>query len=510
MGSVHEAIDRLLKKRVAVKFLDPSLANNPQLTKRFVREAQAAAQIRHDNVCDVSDLGVTEDETPYLVMELLDGEPLDKVLRRQNKLPLERAVTITLQMLSALGAAHALGIVHRDLKPGNVILTHASDGREKVKLIDFGIAKFLDSTSSVAATATGTVVGSPVYMSPEQAAGKIKEIDHRADIWAVGVILYRILTGELPFPGDNIRAVFAKIFFDDPKPPREHDSSIPADIQAVILKALAKDKDERYNSTADLTGALIDALEPELAEALELADTDPEEHRSSFGSLMDRLEGTRTGELENSLSPTETTSKNTRRFRGLPIAVVVAVLLAIVVGAVFLSRPGVDSAERPVVQTTAPATPEAPEETLPTSEPVPVKMDLEPRQVTVELIGLPEGARVRYDGAEVQGTSIEGREGSEGVLQVEAEGYHPYTTQVVLSHGMHVDLAQELRIARRASSRRRAEPRRVVAPREVDESPREATEVAPPARVEAVTTPHGQPTKRRPVGRPHIVGDWED
>jgi serine/threonine-protein kinase len=505
MGSVHEALDRLLKKRVAIKFLDPSLARDEQLIKRFAREAQAAAQVRHDNVCDVSDLGVTEDKTPFLVMELLDGEPLDRVLKRLKKLPLDRAVTIALQMLSALKAAHEQGIVHRDLKPGNVILTRASDGREKVKLIDFGIAKFLDGAASVAATSTGTIVGSPVYMSPEQAGGKVKEIDHRTDIWAVGVILYVMLTGELPFPGDNVREVFAKIFFDDPKPPREIEPSIPPAIEAVILGALAKDKEERHASAGELSAALIDSLDPELAAALEVGDTDPEERRSSLGSLVTRLDAKRAGELESSLSPTNTTGRRTRRSRVLTAAVVFGFLLLAGGGAVVLLRPDFGAGERPVIPVMAPAAPAPRAEAPPPAEPAPVEpVESAPTPVRVDLVGLPAGARVRFAGAAVQGSAIEGPDGTEGLLQVAAEGYRPYDTRITLSHGMRVDVGRELRPESRSSSRRHE------AGLEGTEPPVDIAEDAPPAPVEPAVTPPEQPAKRPRAGQPRIVGGWED
>lgn len=251
MGSVWVARHTKLGNPVAIKFLDAHLAAAPALVARFEREARAAANLDTPHVVHVHDYGV-EEGTPYLVMELLRGEDLNTRVRKRERLTLGEAAKILSQMSRALRRAHEAGIVHRDLKPANVFLARVEDD-EVVKILDFGIAK--EKWSRVDdATKTGEVFGSPHYMSPEQARAQ-KDVDHRADLWATGVILYRMLTGRLPFPGEVLGEVLSSVLVD-PVPLVAHVApDLPAALDAFFSKALAKKKEERFSSIGEMVDA---------------------------------------------------------------------------------------------------------------------------------------------------------------------------------------------------------------------------------------------------------------
>lgn len=258
MGSVYEAFDRHIEKRVAIKFLDPMLTDNKEFVKRFKREAVAAAGLHHENICGVTDHGVTDDNVPFLVMEYLEGEALTELFNRSGHIEPHVAVEIMLQVLEALGVVHESGIVHRDLKPDNIFLTRTARGKLRPKLIDFGIAKLSDATGTK--TAFGRVMGTVYYMSPEQAEGAVDQIDHRTDLWSIGVILYEALTGKLPFTGDTLREVMGGILFKHPPTPTTLAPGVPPALSAVIEKSMAKEKDARFTDAFTFAAALEAAL----------------------------------------------------------------------------------------------------------------------------------------------------------------------------------------------------------------------------------------------------------
>ena len=252
MGSVWVARHVKLGSRLAVKFLDPRFAASPAFIERFEREARAAAALQSPNVVHVQDYGV-EDDTPYLVMELLQGEDLGQRLSRLGRLSLPETARILMQVGKALRKAHEGGIVHRDLKPANLFLMRADDD-EVVKVLDFGIAKEVASVGE--ATKTGEVMGSPHYMSPEQARAD-KGVDHRADVWALGVILYRAVTGALPFPGDVLGAVLSRILVDPVPPVGSVAPDLPASLDGFFAKAMAKSKEHRFQSVREMVDAFV-------------------------------------------------------------------------------------------------------------------------------------------------------------------------------------------------------------------------------------------------------------
>jgi serine/threonine protein kinase/uncharacterized tellurite resistance protein B-like protein len=253
MGSVYLAEHTTLRKQVALKILKPELNVDASLVERFFREARATAAIQHEHVVDILDFGQTP-EYAFFVMEALSGCELSDLLGRGRRLSWSRSRNIILQVVSALGAAHQAGIVHRDMKPGNVFLIRRNETPDFVKVLDFGIAKINDG---VQLTQAGMVFGTAAYMSPEQATGG--EVDGRADIYAVGCMLFEMLTGRLPFPGDNFMKVLSQHIRELPPKLRDvvPELEIPPGVEELVAKTLAKFPQDRFATTAELEQALL-------------------------------------------------------------------------------------------------------------------------------------------------------------------------------------------------------------------------------------------------------------
>ncbi len=265
MGLVFMARHKALGKSVAIKTLRAEIAAVPDLVGRFEQEARAASAIGHPNIVEVFDLGSSAAGCRYMVMEHLDGQSLGELLEQTRVLMPGRAVNIASQVLSALAAAHASGIVHRDLKPENIFITHHHDNPEFVKLLDFGISKVLDAAAphiggGMKMTRFGEVIGTPLYMSPEQASGQ-PDLDHRTDLWSIGCVLYEMFTGTTPYDGDNYNQIMGAILKGEFKRPRQIRPALPEAIELVILKALAHEREARYQSATELRTALVAALE---------------------------------------------------------------------------------------------------------------------------------------------------------------------------------------------------------------------------------------------------------
>ncbi len=259
-GSVYRGIQPTIGKQVAIKVLSRKYSADPNIVSRFVAEARAVNQIRHRNIIDIFSFGQLEDGRHYHVMELLEGATLEEHLRRQaGLLPLPEALLILRGLAKALDAAHQCGIAHRDLKPANVFLSREDDGKPFPKLLDFGIAKLLsDEMPRHHQTATGAAVGTPDYMSPEQCQGP--DVDHRTDVYAFGILVYQIFTGRLPFTGESVVEVMMKQMKEPAKAPSNYASHLSAEIDQVILKMLAKKKDERPDSLIEAIVSLEDAV----------------------------------------------------------------------------------------------------------------------------------------------------------------------------------------------------------------------------------------------------------
>lgn len=267
MGWVVQAIHLQLDQRVALKFMHASSANeSPEAVARFLREARAAARIQSEHVARVSDVGTLETGAPYLVMEYLEGQDLDSLLRARSSLPVDEALAYALQACEGLAEAHAAGIVHRDLKPANLFLARKSDDSVRVKLLDFGISKLTPTagrTSDGARTGTQNLMGSPLYMAPEQMRSS-KSVDRRADIWSMGVILYEMLSGRSPFSGETLPEICARILADPPPTLLAGTWAIPAELEAVVFRCLEKEPERRFPDVAALARALAAFGPPEL------------------------------------------------------------------------------------------------------------------------------------------------------------------------------------------------------------------------------------------------------
>ncbi|MBI5478815.1 MAG: serine/threonine protein kinase, partial [Deltaproteobacteria bacterium] len=258
MGVVYGGVQPVIGKPVAIKVLHSSLSHDPSGMKRFVAEARAVNRIRHRNIVDIFAFGALPDGSQYLVMERLDGRTLTDYLKERRTTGYADALAILPQVLDALEAAHQRNIVHRDLKPDNIFLCDQPAGAVLVKLMDFGIAKFADDTGASHMTKTGVPMGTPRYMSPEHCQGR--GMDHRADIYSLGVILYRMFCGSEPFTGGTIMEVMLAHMTLPPPPPRQL-ATLPEELEGVILQCLAKDKSERPESVAALRALLLPLLD---------------------------------------------------------------------------------------------------------------------------------------------------------------------------------------------------------------------------------------------------------
>jgi len=257
MGIVVAARHLELQQRVAIKYLLPEIAEQGLAAERFRREARSAARIRGEHVCRVLDVGTLDSGVPFMVMEYLEGRDLAGELASRTRLPASEAVEYVLQACEALAEAHAAGIVHRDLKPANLFLAARSDGSRRIKVLDFGVSKSLlgADSSQLSLTQTASFVGSPLYMSPEQ-LDSAKSVDARTDIWAMGIVLYELLTGRAPFLADSIPRLLSAVLNDPPPPFATLSVKAPSGLEAVVRRALAKSRDERYASVAELANAL--------------------------------------------------------------------------------------------------------------------------------------------------------------------------------------------------------------------------------------------------------------
>jgi serine/threonine-protein kinase len=269
MGVVVAAQHIALDTRVAIKFLLDAEASQ-EAHERFAREARAAAKISNEHVARVLDVGELENGAPYMVMELLDGSDLSAVLTGQGPLPTDLAVDFVLQACEAIAEAHSLGIVHRDLKPSNLFCLRRPDGSPCIKVLDFGISKLVSGSGSggVPMTATHALMGTPMYMSPEQMKSS-RDVDGRTDIWALGVILFELLSGRVPFGGDTLPEVCLNVVSSPPPSLGELRRDVPAGLQVAVLRCLAKNRDERFSSVAELARALAPFAPPRAAISVE-------------------------------------------------------------------------------------------------------------------------------------------------------------------------------------------------------------------------------------------------
>ncbi len=256
MGVVVAATHLDLLEPRALKFMLPTALPDAETAERFLREARAASRLKSEHVARVHDVGRTEGGVPYIVMEYLDGIDLGVKLKREGARPVDEAILYILQAAEALAEAHAAGIVHRDLKPGNLFITTRPDGTPHIKVLDFGISKLADADAGdLGVTKTHTVLGSPLYMSPEQMQSA-RDVDARSDIWSLGVILYGLLTGQLPYRGKSLTEMVAAVFTTRPKPPGQLAPHVPPGLEAAVLRCLEHDRAARFQNVAQLAESL--------------------------------------------------------------------------------------------------------------------------------------------------------------------------------------------------------------------------------------------------------------
>lgn len=454
MGSVYLGRHLIVGKPVAVKVLDATCAQDDHGFKRLFREAQAAASIGHPNIIDVQDVGMTPSGDPFLVMEYLEGEDLSGLMLRKKTLSLAEVCGVMEPVLSALAAAHAKGIVHRDLKPANIYLVGRSQATPMVKLIDFGVSKFVGATDQAKLTLPGAVLGTPAYMSPEQARGQ-SEVDERADLYAVGVMLFQMLTGKLPFEGSNYNDLIFKIVYDEPSLFDTKLEELPAEIRMIIAKAMRKDPNERYQSSAELLEAFrtlqawserTDGL-ARLAECIDVQAFGGGDlgmmTQKSGGSHIDvhelvrqdaervemaetRLEPAVAGRLMPEVKPDDDVpaAHTTERERTVGLAWPVAAVagsVTIAVVALWLTSSGQENRG-------AATTPSASVASAPA-----------PSSVQVKVEGAPDGATIYFDGAPVSLNPFRVRAGDTIVpIRVESPGYEPFLKTVVPSKDVTV------------------------------------------------------------------------
>jgi serine/threonine protein kinase len=275
MGAVYTAVHSLLGRRAAVKVLLGELSRDQAAVQRFFNEARAATAIKHPSIVEIYDFGWSPDGAAYIVMELLEGESLATRLARVGRLPLDAALVVARQIATALGAAHRAGIVHRDLKPDNVFLVPDPEvvTGERVKLLDFGIAKLLTDTGGLAKTTTGAIVGTPYYMSPEQCEGS-RSVDAKSDLYALGIILFQMISGRLPFEGGGLGGILGAHQFVPAPGLRTVAPDAPAEVEAFVARLLSKAPAERPGS-ADEVAAILARLGAPTGPNLGIAPSTP-------------------------------------------------------------------------------------------------------------------------------------------------------------------------------------------------------------------------------------------
>jgi len=261
MGVVVAAMHMDLQERRAIKFMLPSMLDDVEGVERFLREARAAVRLKSQHVAKIHDIGRLDTGAPYMVMEYLEGSDLKHVLAARGPLPVHEAVTYLLQACEAIAEAHAIGVVHRDLKPANLFLTTGVNGAPCVKILDFGIAKVLGGEGGVDMTKTSALLGTPLYMSPEQMRGA-RSVDGRSDLWALGAILYRMLTGRTPFSGSSVTEVCAAVVADQPDPPAMLRPEVPPALEAAVMRCLEKSPARRFATASELAAAIAPFASP--------------------------------------------------------------------------------------------------------------------------------------------------------------------------------------------------------------------------------------------------------
>ena len=445
MGTVYEATHLLIKRRLAVKLLHAEYAREALFATRFKREAQTASAIGHDHIVDITDMGTTEDGELFIVMEYLEGADLATMLQKEPFMSPHKACHIMIQVLSALEAAHAMGIVHRDLKPANIFIIKHLDSDCYVKLVDFGISKRHQSDEAITRglTKTGEILGTPSFMSPEQARGDAN-IDNKSDIFSAGVILYALLTGNVPFEDKALTMLLLKILNDTPPHPCDVNPNVPKNLGDAVLKSMEKDPAKRFKDAASFR-RVLQRYSPETASQTGLKVTLYNETAPSLQHGEISLSESTPLQLVVS---DNTPPKKRKRVIGMVVA---ALLIALVAAGAIYSRSesGIKAGSKALH--TRPVNPPN-ERRNDTPRPVAAveKKPPAPKTVEIRVTVSPETADVLIDGNHI-GTGaaehIATEDDKPHELLVSAEGYETYQNSISFDKDIVFDikLAKELK-----------------------------------------------------------------
>lgn len=503
MGVVYLAEHVVLEKRVALKVLNEELTHSRDAVNRFIYEAKAASRIGHENIVDITDFGTTPEGGVFFVMELLEGLDLGERLKREGRFPWELACRAAIQVCDALGAAHQKGIIHRDLKPENIFLIHRAGRDDFAKILDFGIAKFTGpDAGGLGKTKTGMIFGTPDYMAPEQAEGK--SADPRVDIYALGVILYQLVTGELPFKAETFMGVLHKHMTVIPTPPRTIEPSVPPALEAAIARAMAKVPEERFASMGEFAEALkaipldgetihaSDVPEPSLADSLSGALRDeveplpvtPELHREA-GEATER-------DTPGPIAPNLRPARRPARWALLGLAI-----LSVAFVAYWFLREGRESQGGSSPPAAPPAAPPRLAPPTPRIDPLRARARVRPvvrqKPIRLQVKTHPRGVRVLLDGRLVGRTPLESFRmpygEDEHVLLLEKRGYRSVEVRFRADANQNIE-----RTLRRGAGTTHiaARPRRPRSP--------------PPGMRRVIPRERAMPPPRRPPKPVHIRG----
>ncbi len=455
MGEVYLGRHIAVGRNVAVKILRSVFTKDEQIVKRFYREAQAAAAVKHRNIVDILDVGVSDLDDPYIVMEYLEGESLGDLLMRVGPIDLSAACAVMEPALEALQAAHDAGVVHRDLKPDNIFIVRAKKGPPEIKLIDFGISKFTTADKETRLTADGSLLGTPSYMPPEQSRG-LRNIDGRADVYAMGVIMYEMLSGELPFDGDNYNAILIASLTEPPKPPTRAYAGFPFAAESIVMKALEKRRTRRFESAREMLDALRELEDfEERAASLQLITRNMKAQGIAIGDLgydtttldiegpiaaevlSDVLKETRTPKAWTDAGEPDERAEAERSRPG----VLRAMLLALaVMGVGVLGGLWAMGFFETTARTDPPVTVETPRAD-PSTEVVEAEAEA---GVLIEVAGAPKGAKIYYRDVMIPMNPFRvDRRETIATLRVEAKGYKPFVVAVLPSEDRRVEVAMK-------------------------------------------------------------------
>ncbi len=425
-GVVFKASHPLIGKDVAIKVLSRKFSVDPEMVERFIAEARAVNQIRNRHIIDIFSFGKLDDGRQYYVMEYLEGETLDVALDRQGKLALPEALPILRAVARALDAAHAKGIAHRDLKPENVFLVRDPDGGVFPKLLDFGIAKLMASEDTKVKTRTGIPIGTPYYMSPEQCRGK--DVDHRTDYYAFGVVAYQMLTGVHPIDADDYMTLMMRQLTDEPAAPSTLVPELPPGIDDAIAWLMRKDREERPPNLATAIRALEQVAEDSgiaipRASAVWDAERTPIPGRLSSVTPVPRASSTAPGSARMAMTGPRTGQGEPAKRSRAPLVIAAVVAAAAIGGGVFFVMSKSEAPPPAPVAAPVPAPP-APAPAPP--PPAPAVAPAPPANVIVTVDGVPEGTTVEIAGKPVgvaPGPVQVPRDTAAVVLTFSADGY---------------------------------------------------------------------------------------